>query len=326
MPLRDKCESGFHGIEYHANPAKPEVLEDCKDSLHSHVIQGDARRALESLADQSCQAVITSPPYWGLRWYGMSDEFGLEDDPDEYISNLVSVFGLVHKVLRDSGILWLNVGDSYTSGGRTWRAPDQRNPFRAMKKRPPAPPGLKAKDLVGIPWKLAFALQRDGWYLRDDVIWRKPNAQPESVKDRPTRCHEYLFMLTKCERYYYDAQAVREQNNRQLRSVWDINTTPSGVAHSATFPPTLVERCMLLSTRRGDRVLDPFFGSGTVGLQAIKHDRCFVGVELNPDYIKIARKRIQDVTNSRSDAGQQTTLQNHAAEFGFPHSEVVPTS
>lgn len=262
-------------------------------ALQSAVITGDALAILAGLPDGIAQVVITSPPYWSLRDYGIPGQLGLEPTPEQYVAALVSVFQELHRVLAPTGALWLNIGNSYTSGGRTWRAPDKKNPVRAMSTRPATPEGLKPKELVGIPWQLAFALQAAGWYLRADVIWRKGNALPESVKDRPTRSHEYLFLLTKSERYYYNAAAVREVNDRQLRSVWDINTQPLKHSHFASFPPRLVEQCLLLSSRPGDLILDPFFGSGTVGLVAIEHGRRFVGIELNPEYVAIARQRLQ---------------------------------
>jgi DNA modification methylase len=212
---------------------------------------------------------------------------------NDYIQSLVEVFEEVRRVLRDDGTLWLNIGDSYTSGGRTWRAPDKKNPIRAMDIRPPTPEGLKPKDLIGVPWRLAFALQAAGWYLRADLIWNKPNCQPESVKDRPTRSHEYIFFFSKMERYMYDDQAVRGPNDRNLRSVWDIKTQPYPEAHCATFPPALVQPCIALGSNPGDLVLDPFIGSGTTGLAALKMGRRFVGIELNPGYISIADRRIR---------------------------------
>jgi site-specific DNA-methyltransferase (adenine-specific) len=217
---------------------------------------------------------------------------GLEDDPGEYVASLVRIFDEVRRVLTKDGSLWLNIGDSYTSGGRTWRAPDKKNPIRAMTTRPLTPKGLKPKELVGIPWRLAFALQASGWYLRSDVIWRKPNAMPESLKDRPTRSHEYLFLLTKSERYYYDRAAVPEVNGRNLRTVWDINTQALPEAHFATFPQSLVDRCIKTTSEPGDVVLDPFLGSGTVAAVAIQNRRAFLGIELNPEYVEIARQRI----------------------------------
>jgi site-specific DNA-methyltransferase (adenine-specific) len=161
-----------------------------------------------------------------------------------------------------------------------------------METRPDTPEGLKPKDLMGIPWRLAFALQDDGWYLRADIIWHKPNAMPESVKDRPTRAHEYLFMFTKSEKYIYDRQTILESNGRNKRSVWNINTQAYAGAHFATFPPNLVEPCIKASTRPGDFVLDPFFGSGTAGLVAHQLGRKYLGIELHPNYIDLARKRL----------------------------------
>ncbi|NCB43842.1 MAG: site-specific DNA-methyltransferase [Clostridia bacterium] len=259
--------------------------------MGSTIIEGDSHIALQRLADKSVQCVVTSPPYWGLRDYGIEGQIGLEEQLQQYINNLLDVFKEVRRVLSDDGVLWLNIGDGYTSGNRGYRAPDKKNPARAMSVRPDTPSGLKSKDLLGIPWRLAFALQSDGWYLRSDVIWNKPNAMPESVKDRPSRAHEYIFMLTKRERYFYDNAAIKE-NNRNKRSVWNINTMPFSEAHFATFPPTLIEPCILSSSRPNDYILDPFFGSGTVGEVAQLNNRRFVGIELNPEYVVIAQKRL----------------------------------
>ena len=167
----------------------------------SGIIVGDSRQVLEQFPDKTFQCCITSPPYWGLRDYGVTGQIGAEMDLNEYIQNITAVFREVRRVLKDDGTFWLNVGDAYTSGNRTWRDTDRKNPARSMTYRPPTPAGLKPKDLIGIPWKLAFALQADGWFLRSDIIWHKPNCQPESVKDRPTRSHEYVFLLTKNEDY-----------------------------------------------------------------------------------------------------------------------------
>ena len=197
--------------------------------------------------------------------------------------------------MRNDGVFWLNIGDGYTSGNRGYRAPDKKNPARAMNVRPNTPEGLKSKDLLGIPWRLALALQADGWYLRSDIIWNKPNAMPESVKDRPTRSHEYIFMLTKKEKYFYDGQAIKEKG-RNRRTVWNINTCPFSEAHFATFPPALIEPCILSSTREKDFVLDPFFGSGTVGVVCKEFQRSFVGIELNDEYVRIAKTRLDSVS------------------------------
>ena len=257
------------------------------------------RHLLPLLPSDSVQCVVTSPPYWGLRDYGIGGQIGLEESMAGFLQTLTGVFAEVRRILKPDGILWLNIGDGFTSGNRGWRAPDKKNPNRAMSTRPDNPPGLKDKDLLGIPWRLAFALQDDGWYLRSDIVWNKPNAMPESVKDRPTRAHEYLFMLTKSEQYAYHQDHAKElaENGatRNRRSVWNINTGPSLSSHIASFPPALVEPCVLASTREGDYVLDPFFGSGTVGLVAQGLGRRYVGIELNPVYVADARQILQPV-------------------------------
>ncbi|MBM4029012.1 MAG: site-specific DNA-methyltransferase [Planctomycetes bacterium] len=263
--------------------------------LGSMILQGDSLHVLRRLPALCVQCIVTSPPYWGLRDYNIPGQIGLEDTLIQYLNRLVAVFNEAKRVLKDDGILWLNIGDGYTSGNRGWRAPDKKNPARAMEVRPDTPEGLKPKDLLGVPWRLAFALQQDGWYLRCDIIWNKPNAMPESVKDRPTRSHEYIFMLTKSEKYYYDYEAVRERNGskpRNRRTVWDINTQPFPEAHFATFPPDLVRPCILAGSRQGDFVLDPFLGSGTVGVVCQESRRNFIGIELHPEYVSLADKRL----------------------------------
>ncbi|MCD6289555.1 MAG: site-specific DNA-methyltransferase [Anaerolineae bacterium] len=260
------------------------------------VYQGDAYEVLKRLPSQICQTAVTSPPYWGLRDYELPGQIGAEEKLEDYIERLVWVFRELRRVLRDDGTLWLNLGDCYTSGGRTWRAPDKKNPARAMTYRPPTPEGLKPKDLVGVPWRVAMALQSDGWYLRSEIIWHKPNPLPESVKDRPTRAHETIFLLSKTESYFYDHEAIQERGEngkrRNKRSVWTVPTEPFKGAHFATFPPKLIEPCILAGSRVGDTVIDPFFGSGTTGLVAALHGRRFIGIELKSEYIKIARKRL----------------------------------
>ena len=262
----------------------------------SMVLEGDVRQALTRLPAESVQCVVTSPPYWGLRDYGIEGQIGLEPTLAGFIQNLTAVFADVKRVLKPDGILWLNIGDGYTSGNRGWRAPDKKNANRAMNVRPDNPPGLKDKDLLGIPWRLALALQDNGWFLRSDIIWHKPNAMPESVKDRPTRAHEYLFMLTKAERYTYYPDAVKERaedgTRRNCRTVWSINTENSRSSHIASFPEALVEPCIRASTQPGDFVLDPFFGSGTVGLVARRLDRRYLGIELNPAYVMEAAQTL----------------------------------
>ncbi len=268
--------------------SKPEVIQ-LRDSI---LFEGDALTVLRRLPSNSIQCAVTSPPYWGLRDYNIPDQIGLQETLPQFINSLRTVFAEVRRVLRDDGVFWLNIGDGYTSGNRGWRAPDKKNPARAMNVRPDTPDGLKPKDLLGIPWRLAFALQDDGWYLRADLVWNKPNAMPESVRDRPTRAHEYLFMFTKNERYFYDREAVREPNGRNCRSVWNVHTQGFNGAHFATFPPKLIEPCIKSSSRRGDFVLDPFFGSGTAGVVAQSLGRRYVGIELNPEYVALAAKRV----------------------------------
>lgn len=263
----------------------------------STIFEGDALTILRRLEAQSVRCVITSPPYWGLRTYGVDEQIGLESTLTLFLNRLVSVFSEVKRVLTDDGTLWLNIGDGYTSGNRGYRAPDRKNPARAMTVRPDTPEGLKPKDLMGVPWRLAFALQEDGWYLRDDIVWHKPNAMPESVKDRPARSHEYIFMLTKSEQYFYDWQASREPAEhgglRNRRSVWAVNTKPFTGAHFATFPTDLIRPCIQISSKPGDFILDPFFGSGTVGVASQEEDRRYIGIELNPEYVALAARRLQ---------------------------------
>jgi len=223
----------------------------------------------------------------------MDSQIGREHTYQEYINRLVSVFKEARRVLADDGTFWLIIGDGYTSGNRRYRAPDKKYPERTMSFRPDTPEGLKPKDLLGIPWRLALALQDDGWYLRCDVIWNKPNAMPESVKDRPTRSHEYIFLLSKKDKYFYNMEAVVEGNGRNQRSVWSINKQAYSEAHFATFPLELIKPCVLASTRPGDRVLDPFFGSGTVGVVCEALNRSYVGIELNPEYVDMATSRLK---------------------------------
>ena len=275
---------------------QPKTSQSTEDRCGTIII-GDARTELARLGSGVFQCCITSPPYWGLRDYGIEGQIGAEAKLDDYIRDLVSVFAEVRRSLSDDGTLWLNIGDSYTSGGRTWRDADKKNPARGMDYRAPTPEGLKPKDLIGVPWKVAFALQADGWYLRSDIIWHKNNGLPESVKDRPSRVHEYVFLLSKSERYSYEHEAVKEAavngRKRNCRSVWTINTEPFYGAHFATFPRELVTRCLLAGSKAGSLVLDPFFGSGTVGEICQQFGRRFVGIELNPEYAEIAERRLK---------------------------------
>lgn len=261
------------------------------------LIHGDALNVLKNFESGVFRCCVTSPPYWGLRDYGIDGQVGAEAKLENYINHLTVIFREVRRVLTDDGTLWLNIGDSYTSGGRTWRDIDKKNPARGMSYRPNTPDGLKPKDLIGVPWRLAFALQADGWYLRSDIIWYKPNCQPESVKDRPTRSHEYVFLLSKSEKYFYDHEAIREPatgntKTRNRRTIWQISTEAYPEAHFATFPPKLVEPCILAGSEQGDEVLDPFFGSGTTGVVCTFLKRRFTGIEVNSEYVNLAKRRL----------------------------------
>lgn len=298
------------------------------------VLHGDCLQQLKTLPDASVQCCVTSPPYWGLRDYGVDGQIGLESTPDAYVQKMVAVFREVRRVLKDDGTCWLNLGDTFSTGSGgsdTESAKQQSNRGTQIESRA-AFKGLPPKNLVGIPWRVAFALQSDGWYLRSDIIWHKPNPMPESVTDRPTKSHEYIFLLTKSERYFYDHEAIAEQSvypgdNRSLRidtrkaidpmcmdggsrartgnptaetrnkrTVWTIATQPYPEAHFATFPPKLIEPCILAGSRPGDVVLDPFAGSGTTLYVAKELGRQFIGIELNPAYVKLIDKRlIQEV-------------------------------
>lgn len=264
------------------------------------LIVGDTREQLSGLADDSIDCCVTSPPYWGLRDYGYEAQIGAEEQLGDYVATLIGVFRDVRRVLRSAGTFWLNLGDGYTSGNRGWRAPDKKNTARAMDYRPPTPPGLKPKDLLGIPWRVAFALQADGWWLRSDIIWNKPNCQPQSVKDRPTQAHEYVFMFTKSQDYFYDSEAAREvtkdgKAKRNKRTVWDVNTEPYAGAHFAVFPRDLVRPCIVAGCPTDGTVLDPFFGSGTVGVVCMEERRRCIGIELKPAYARLAEERLRDV-------------------------------
>ncbi|MDI6790222.1 MAG: site-specific DNA-methyltransferase [Thermodesulfobacteriota bacterium] len=267
------------------------------------VLNGDARELIRSIPDNSVQCAVTSPPYWGVRDYGVADQIGAEPDLMEYVNDLVNVFREVRRVLTPDGTFWLNIGNTYSSGGRKWRGADDKNKGRAMSYRPPTPEGLKKKDLIGVAWLLALACQRDGWYLRNDIIWYKPNCQPESVKDRLTVAHEYLFLFSKSERYYFDQDAIKQQTSngnglKNRRTVWSINTEPCPEAHFAVFPRELIRPCIMAGSRPNDVIFDPFYGAGTTGIVAKELDRRCIGIELNPEFIDIARKRTAETQGS----------------------------
>ena len=332
--------------------------------LENVILLGDALEQLRKIPDTAVQCVITSPPYWGLRNYGIAGQMGQEKTPEEYVTKMVQIFQEVKRVLKDDGTLWLNLGDSYAGSlkgvgrdGKQYAGAKQATNKGSVRGLP-VPDwdkiGLKNKDLIGIPWMMAFALRSDGWYLRSDIIWAKPNPMPESVMDRPTRAHEYLFLLTRSARYYYNADAIRtpiksettkmpdgwdtgpgghgnyhrngrekgaridkqrghsrkhagfntrwdkmtkqeqQQNGANKRDVWWVATKPYRDAHFATFNMELIEQCVLAGSRKGDVVMDPFAGSGTTLALAHKLGRKYLGIELNPEYIKLAKKRIQE--------------------------------
>lgn len=272
--------------------------------MKATILVGDVRKRLSDIPDESVQCCVTSPPYWGLRDYGRDGQLGLEQTPEDYVEQMVETFAEVRRTLKDDGVLWLNLGDSYNGSGG---AGGDYSPG-GMKEGQPKYPGrkvssLKPKDLVGIPWRVAFALQADGWWLRQDIIWHKPNPMPESVRDRCTKAHEYLFMFTKSAQYFFDHEASREQGSsgmRNRRSVWKIATRPFKDAHFAVMPEALCEPPILATSKPGDLVLDPFAGSGTVAVVALRHGRAFVGCELNEDYVSIAERRITGNSPSTS--------------------------
>ena len=266
-------------------------------------LNGDTRNLICQLPDDTFQCVVTSPPYWGVRDYGVENQIGAEPDLHQYIKHLAEVFREVRRVLKPEGTFWLNIGNTYSSGGRKWRDADEKNKGRAMSYRPSTPPGLKKKDLVGVAWLLALECQKDGWYLRNDIIWNKPNCQPESVRDRLTVSHEYLFMFSKSERYYFNQNAIKENTTngngrKNKRTVWSINTEPCPEAHFAVFPRALIRPCILAGSKKGDIVLDPFYGAGTVGIVTKELGRKCVGIELNDKYLDIAEKRTEIVQTS----------------------------
>ena len=295
VPNPVTARSGFNGQSYIRATDDCRAVDTIRDSL---LICGDARRALRKLPDGSVQTVVTSPPYWSLRDYHVDAQIGRNDNLKSYICSVVAAFAELRRVLRPDGTVWLNVGDSYTSGNRRYRAPDRKNRARAMGVRPPTPEGLKPKDLVGVPWRLAFALQDAGWWLRSEIIWHKPNAHPESVRDRPTKAHETVFLLSKEQNYHYNMDAVRGPGGRRLRDVWDIPTEPvkrlDGCAddHPAMMPMTLAQRCIAITTHKDSVVLDPYAGSGTTLLAARDLGRRWVGIELKPSFVDLIEQRM----------------------------------
>ncbi len=284
----------------------------------------DCLEALKQMPAESVNCCITSPPYWGLRDYNIDGQVGLESSPEEYVDRLVEVFQGMHRVLRKDGTLWLNLGDTYAGGGRGSggkHGPKQSTNYGSTLLSPsPVSRGFKPKDLIGMPWRVAFALQADGWWLRSDIIWSKPNPMPESVTDRPTKAHEYIFLLTKSAKYYYDHDAVKEPHSpdgrkktavvgkngsiqhrdgerwpgtgRNRRTVWTVPTQPFPGAHFAVFPEKLIEPCVLAGCPEGGIVLDPFVGVGTTAVVAQRAGRNFIAFDLNPEYVEMGRKRL----------------------------------
>ena len=295
------------------------------------LLQGDCLHMLRMLPAQSVNCCVTSPPYFGLRDYGVDGQIGLESTPEAFVQKLVEVFREVKRVLRDDGTLWLNLGDSYAGSGKgpagnLGKKHNERH-MEHTNSSGNIPNGLKAKDLIGIPWRVAFALQADGWYLRQDIIWHKPNPMPESVKDRCTKAHEYIFLLSKSPKYYFDSEAIAEEakykpggshddvkqggfndkgpipgsgqrsfrairETKNKRSVWTVATKSFKGAHFATFPPDLIKPCILAGCPKDGVVLDPFNGAGTTGLVSVQNGRNYIGIELNAEYLEMARIRI----------------------------------
>lgn len=306
--------------------------------MKNQIIQGDALTVLQSLPAASVQTCVTSPPYFGLRDYNVNGQIGLEETPEAYVSALVAVFAEVRRVLREDGTVWLNLGDSYANDAK-WGGATGGKHVKALHgqdgTRNRLHTGIPAKNLIGIPWRVAFALQSAGWIIRSDIIWHKTNAMPESVKDRPTKAHEYVFLLAKSERYFYDAEAIREPGaewtgqagtfarnggkssnlvipgqsyaihrddrgdrvpaGRNKRSVWSIATTPYAGAHFAVMAPELAQTCILAGSKPGDIVLDPFSGAGTTAYVAHKLSRAYLGIELNPEYVEMSRQRLAEL-------------------------------
>ena len=303
--------------------------------MKNTILFGDCRDTIPTITERP-RMCVTSPPYYGLRDYGGEDkQIGQEQSPEEYIETMVDVFRKVRDVLADDGTLWLNIGDSYYNyrpgKGQSLNKQSVSNTKQDLPDECPRRcnklEGLKEKDLIGIPWMLAFALRADGWYLRQDIIWHKPNPMPESVRDRCTKAHEYIFLLSKSRNYYYDNEAIKEPakdwgtrdrtngkyhnpgtglqphsgltksyEKRNKRSVWSINKKPYKGAHFATYPEELIEPCILAGSEKGDTIIDPFMGSGTTAMVAKTHGRHYLGCELHEDYGKLIQKRL----NSKS--------------------------
>ncbi len=261
------------------------------------ILTGDSLAVLPTLAAESVQCCVTSPPYWGLRDYEHPAQIGSEPSPEIYVENLVALFREVRRVLRKDGTVWLNVGDGYARNGGTGNCGPNAvvgNTKKLIQKRNCKVPdcwGLKDRDLIGLPWRVAFALQADGWILRSKITWVKKNAMPESVKNRPTNATEEVFMFAKSPVYFYNPNSVREESGANLRNHWILNPDSSRSGHPATFPRELARRCILLGSREGDTILDPFSGSGTTGIAANELNRQAILIELNPTYAETSKER-----------------------------------
>ena len=296
--------------------------------MMNEILFGDCREIMRRWAEQGVKAqmCVTSPPYFGLRDYGHEGQIGLEQRAPEYVAGLVEVFECVGNVLADDGVLFVNIGDTYAgfkdgkfpphsqSNGNQRGMPVSGAPHRCKKLL--ELDGFKNKELMGIPWRFSFAMQDAGWYLRQDIIWAKPNYTPEKVRDRFVRSHEHIFLFTKRDRYFFDGDAVRvpdASGGDKLRpDVWTVPVSTYKGAHFATFPPALIEPCILAGSRPGDTVLDPFMGSGTTAAVAIEHGRQYLGCELNPEYGALQQERIALSLEKCSDSGQPDLFEEAA--------------
>ena len=269
------------------------------------VIIGDCLEVLPTLQAESTQCCVTSPPYWGLRDYNHPNQIGVEPSPEIYVENLVKIFREVRRVLRKDGTLWLNVGDGYARNGGVGNCGPNAivgNTRKLIQRRNCKVPdcwGLKDRDLMGLPWRVAFALQADGWILRSRITWIKKSAMPESVKNRPTNATEDIFLFTKSIKYYYNPDGVREPTGANLRNYWVLGPEPNAHGHPAAFPRELARRCILLGSSEGDTVLDPFGGCGTTGFAAKELNRESVIIEINPLYVEMSKVRAKNVKKTR---------------------------
>jgi len=284
------------------------LFSDLTDTNDVEILTGDSLALLATLPAESVQCCVTSPPYWGLRDYDHPAQIGAEPSPDLYVENLVAIFQQVQRVLRTDGTVWLNVGDGYARNGGTGNCGPNAivgNTKKLIQKRNCKVPdcwGLKDRDLMGLPWRVAFALQANGWVLRSRITWVKKTAMPESVKNRPTSATEEIFMFAKSPAYFYDPNGFREPGGANLRNYWVLGPDISGNGHPAAFPRELARRCILLGSRVGDVILDPFGGSGTTGVVAAELGRKAILIELNPTYVDIGRERTRYVKRTRIEA------------------------